>query len=125
MYAHDTPPPSEDLLRDLWGMEQLASTQLRQSLEAFARLSAADADVVIRQGGDMETEFRDTLRRPVTYLMDDSRNIGHLVQIVLTAMSLERVADHARNLAQYVVYFEQGKDIRHMGTRRDASVSGA
>lgn len=125
MYAHDKPPPNDDLLRDLWGMEKLASTQLRQSLEAFDRLSSADADVVIQQGGEMETEFRDTLRRLVTYVMDDSRNIGHLVQIVLIAKSLERVADHARNIAQYVVYFEQGEDVRHMGTRRKASVSGA
>ena len=124
MYAHDKPQPNDDLLRDLWDMEKLASTQLRQSLEAFDRLSSADADVVIQQGGDMESEFRDTLRRLVTYVMDDSRNVGHLVQIVLIAKSLERVADHARNISQYVVFFEHGEDIRHMGTRKDARVTG-
>ncbi len=121
MYAHDKQPPNEDLLGDLWGMERLASTQLRQSLEAFDNLSARDAELVIRQRGDMETEFRGTLRRLVTYVMDDSRNVGHLVQIVLIAKALERVADHARNIAQHVIFFEQGQDVRHLETRAKAT----
>lgn len=120
LYAHDKPPPNEDLLLDLWDMEALASKLLRQSLEAFDHMSSETAEAVLAQGGAMEAEFRSALRRLVTYVMDDARNVGHLVGVVLIAKALERVADHARNIAQYVVYWDQGQDIRHMSTREQA-----
>lgn len=124
IYDHDKPPPNEDLLLDLWDMEALASKHLRQSLEAFDHLSAKEAGIVLAQGGAMESEFRSALRRLVTYVMDDARNVGHMVQIVLIAKSLERVADHARNIAQYVVYWEQGEDVRHSKTRQQSGTRG-
>ena len=115
--AHDKPRPNEDLLLDLWDMENLASRILRQSLDAFDHMSSEEAERVLAQGGALDAEFRSSLRRLVTYVMDDSRNVGHLVQVVLIAKALERVADHARNIAQYVVYWDQGQDIRHQSTQ--------
>jgi phosphate transport system protein len=46
-------------------------------------------------------------------LLEDARNIGHTINIVLILKSLERIGGHARNLAEYVVYMVSGKDIRH------------
>ena len=62
-------------------------------------------------------EFQSALRRLATYIMEDARNVGHAINTVLLVKALERIGDHARNLAEYVIYLVQGDDIRHQEAR--------
>ena len=53
------------------------------------------------------------MRRLTTYVMEDSRNVGHTVEIVLGLRALERIGGHAKNIGGYVIYFSTGRDVRH------------
>ena len=55
------------------------------------------------------------MRHLVTYVMEDTRTIGHAINAVIIIKALERVGDHAKNIAEYVVYQAKGKDVRHKG----------
>lgn len=54
------------------------------------------------------------MRRLATYVMEDSRTLGHTIKVIVTLKGLERIGDHAKNIAEYVVYQVDGKDIRHL-----------
>lgn len=86
---------------------------LHEALESFDKLDAERAAALICKENELEIEFRSSLRRLATYLLEDARNVGHAIHTVLMIKSIERVGDHARNLAEYIVYIIQGRDIRH------------
>ena len=69
--------------------------------------------------------FSDSLRRIATYMMEDSRNIGHAIDVIFLLKALERVGDHARNIAEYTVYAVSGHDIRHLDTEEANEVVSA
>ncbi len=105
--------PGNELLDDLELMGREAQHVLRAALEAFDTMDVERAMSTLGMQDRVEKTYRAALRRLVTYVMDDSRNVGHMIQIALVAKALERIADHARNISQYVVYCVQGTDIRH------------
>ncbi|MEW8328211.1 MAG: phosphate transport system regulator PhoU, partial [Candidatus Thiodiazotropha sp.] len=57
--------------------------------------------------------FRGSLRRLSTFLMEDSRSVGHVVDIVLALRALERIGGHAKNIGGHVIFLITGKDVRH------------
>ena len=91
---------------------------LRQALDAFARLDAADAASIIRQDVAIDTEFRSILRQLITFMMEDPRTISTALEIVWIAKAIERIGDHAKNMAEQVVYIVKGTDIRHIDPAR-------
>ena len=113
LYENATPSPNHSLLRDINSMATYAASMLRQSLESFNEVDAAKAVHVIHRDRKIEEMFQDALRRLTTYIMEDSRNVGHAVEIVLGLRALERIGGHAKNIAGYVIYFTTGKDVRH------------
>ncbi len=115
IYDNDAADPNQNLLRDVTTMGKLASSMLRQSLMAFDGLDPAEAMAVIGGHPELDSEFQSGLRRLTTFILEDSRNVGHAINIVLAIKALERIGDHAKNIAQYVVYMVQGKDVRHGG----------
>jgi phosphate transport system protein len=100
----------------------LALAQLRKSLDAFARLDAATALVIIQDDRQLDSEFESQMRKLVTFMMEDPRTISAAIDMVFVAKAIERVGDHAKNVAEQVVYIVKGQDIRHVPPQDVAQV---
>jgi phosphate transport system protein len=87
---------------------------LRKSLDAFARLDTVSAAQVLRDDQQVDDAFRGILRQLITFMMEDPRTIGPSIEILFAAKALERIGDHAKNIAEYVIYLVKGKDVRHI-----------
>jgi phosphate transport system protein len=98
---------------DLAFVADLAVTQLRKSLDAFARLDTARALEVLKQDDQIDQEFEGLLRKLITYMMEDPRTISASIDLVFVAKAIERVGDHAKNLAEAIIYVVKGTDVRH------------
>jgi phosphate transport system protein len=92
---------------------EVALSMLRRSLDAFARLDANAAAGVIREDAAIDSEFQSLLRQLITYMMEDPRTITTALEIVWIAKAIERIGDHAKNVAEQVVYIVKGTDVRH------------
>jgi phosphate transport system protein len=113
IYDSESSDPSSHLLRDTINMGRLAHGMLSEALEIFDSLNADKAEAMVKNHGELDAEFQSSLRRLTTFLLEDARNIGHTVNIVLILKALERIGDHARNIAEYVIYLIKGEDVRH------------
>ena len=91
----------------------IALSMLRQALDAFARLDTAQAASIIRQDMAIDIEFRSILRQLITFMMEDPRTISTALEIVWIAKAVERIGDHAKNIAEDVIYIVKGTDVRH------------
>ena len=91
----------------------LATTSLRKALDAFARLDTAKAVEVIKQDNQIDQEFDGLMRKLITYMMEDPRTISSSIDLVFVAKAIERVGDHAKNLAEVIIYVVKGTDVRH------------
>ena len=92
-----------------------AAGMLRRVLDAMARLDTAEAGKILAEGKTIDNDFRAILRQLITYMMEDPRTITTALDIVWIAKSIERVGDHAENIAEQVIYIVDGIDIRHTG----------
>ena len=91
----------------------LAVAQLRKSLDAFARLDTRQALEVLKHDDQIDQEFEGMMRKLITYMMEDPRTISSSIDLVFVAKAVERVGDHAKNLAEAVIYIVKGADVRH------------
>ena len=92
---------------------ELATKQLRKVLDAFARLDTQAALDVLRHDDQIDQEFEGLMRKLVTYMMEDPRTISSAIDLVFVAKAIERVGDHAKNLAEVIIYIVKGTDVRH------------
>lgn len=86
---------------------------LHDALDAFARLDAAQAAKLIAQDEVIDHEFRSIMRNLITFMMEDPRTISAALDTLWVAKAIERIGDHAKNIAEYVIYVVEGKDVRH------------
>ncbi|WOB06343.1 phosphate signaling complex protein PhoU [Piscinibacter gummiphilus] len=100
-------------VNDLAYEAELAIAQLRKALDAFARLDTAKAVEVLKQDDQIDQEFDGLLRKLITYMMEDPRTISASIDLVFVAKAIERVGDHAKNLAEVIIYIVKGTDVRH------------
>jgi phosphate transport system protein len=100
-------------VNDLGYGADLAIAQLRRSLDAFARLDAKQALDVLKHDDQIDEEFDGLLRKLITYMMEDPRTISASIDLVFVAKAIERVGDHAKNLAEATIYIVKGADVRH------------
>ena len=98
---------------DLVFAADLAVAQLRKALDAFARLDTARALEVLKQDDQIDQEFEGLLRKLITYMMEDPRTISACIDLVFVAKAIERIGDHAKNLAEAIIYVVKGTDVRH------------
>ncbi len=101
-------------MADLQYVCDLACSQLRKSLDAFARLDANAALDVLKHDDQVDQEFDGLLRKLITYMMEDPRMISSSIDMVFVAKAIERVGDHAKNIAEAVIYVVKGTDVRHI-----------
>lgn len=94
-------------------MSEMVLEMLRTSLDAFARLDISAATQLKRQDVQVDEEFDAVLRHLITFMMEDPRMISIAIDILFAAKAVERIGDHAKNIAGYVVYMAKGKDVRH------------
>jgi phosphate transport system protein len=86
---------------------------LHDALDAFARLDGAQALKLIAADEVVDHEFRTVLRNLITFMMEDPRTISPALDTLWVAKAIERIGDHAKNIAEYVIYVVEGRDIRH------------
>jgi phosphate transport system protein len=98
---------------DLRFESDLAIASLRKALDAFARLDTQQALDVLKHDDQIDAEFDGLLRKLITYMMEDPRTISSSIDLVFVAKAIERVGDHAKNLAEAVIYVVKGTDVRH------------
>ncbi len=100
-------------LHDITRAAALAEENLRLALDAFARLDVKAAAQVIGNDEAIDAAFLANLRQLISYMMEDPRTISPALEIVFIAKSIERIGDHAKNIAEDVVHVVKGKDVRH------------
>jgi phosphate transport system protein len=99
---------------DLGVAADLASGLLRKALDAFARLDTAAAVSILREDDLIDREFDGFVRKLVTYMMEDPRTISASLDLLFLAKAIERIGDHAKNVAELIIYIVKGADVRHM-----------
>jgi len=108
-------------LADIRRTGSIVVGMLRKALDAFARLDAVAAAEVIRDDAAIDEAFRGMMRQLITFMMEDPRTISSSIDLVFVAKAIERVGDHAKNLAEQIIYIVKGMDVRHnpVGTVED------
>jgi phosphate transport system protein len=92
---------------------EMAVSILRRALDAFARLDTVAAAQIVRDDKAIDEEFRAFVRKLVTYMMEDPRTISVGLDFLFIAKAIERIGDHAKNIAEFIIYIVKGTDVRH------------
>lgn len=90
---------------------------LNAALDAFARFDVRSAIKVMREDKYVDREYKSAMREMVTQMMEDPRSISRVLNIIWALRSLERIGDHARNIAEHVIYLVRGTDVRHVSIK--------
>ena len=105
-------------LIDIPRMAELAGMMVRDSLHAFVKGDVLLAQSVISRDDQVDAYKSQIIRELLTYMMADPKAIERAFALILIARHLERIADHATNIAEDVIYVVQGRDVRHPQTPR-------
>jgi phosphate transport system protein len=99
------------------------TNMIRNVLDAFAREDPIHAATVVRNDKEVDKEWKASLRHLITYMMEDPRTISRSIDLIFIARSLERIGDHAKNMAERVIYMVHGDDVRHIGVKATERVA--
>lgn len=86
---------------------------LLDALNAFTQMNSQQAFSVLQSDAMVDEEYQSATRSLMTYIMEDSRHVSKVINILWVLRALERVGDHARNIAELVIFCSSGKDVRH------------
>jgi len=101
---------------DLPKMAGEAQQLLKDALDAFVNGDADKATSVLERDQMVDDLFVQIFRELITYMMQDPRTITRAIGLIFVAKHLERVADHATNIAEQAIFLAKGKDVRHVHT---------
>jgi phosphate transport system protein len=111
-------PPLKPLI-DIPRMADLARQMVRDSLDAFIRGDALQAQSVIMADDQVDALKDQVLRELLTYMIADPHTIERSLALILISRHMERIGDHAVNIAEDVIYMIQGRDVRHPKTPKE------
>jgi phosphate transport system protein len=100
----------------------LASGLLNKALDAFARLDVTAAVAILKEDNLIDAEFDGFVRKLITYMMEDPRMISPSLDLLFLAKAIERIGDHAKNIAEFIIYVVKGEDVRHTSMEQIESV---
>jgi phosphate transport system protein len=93
---------------------QMAVSLLRRSLDCFARLDTVVAAEVVNEDKHIDEEFKAFVRKLTSYMAEDPRTISVGLDMLSIAKAVERIGDHSKNIAEFVIYIVKGTDVRHL-----------
>jgi phosphate transport system protein len=93
---------------------EMALAMLRRALDAFARMDTVAAARIVRDDAAIDSAFRAFTRKLVAKMTEDPRAISNGLEYMVIAKAIERIGDHATNIAEFVVYIVKGTDVRHL-----------
>lgn len=114
--ARSLPSPELRLAADL------TRALLRKSLDSFARLDVNMALNILKEDHAIDQEYNGFLRKLITYMMEDPRTISPCLDLLFLAKAIERVGDHAKNIAESIIYIVKGEDVRHFSMSEVESI---
>lgn len=113
IHRQDNGETGGQMLHDVANVGRLVLQLLEQTLDCFACQDVEVAEQIASGYSELEMEFQGSLRRMITFVLEDSHNVGLAVSVITAIRSLGRLGDHARNMAEYVIYLVRGEDVRH------------
>ncbi len=116
--AQSAPLPTQP---DLQKLAELAQTQLKKALDAFVSSNPTEAELVLSGDDHLDALFLKLFNDLLAMMMEDSRSIRRATSLMFVAKHLERIGDHAMNVAEMVIYMVHGTDVRHPGSRAERS----
>jgi len=119
-------PPLKPYI-DLPHLSELVQTMVRQSLDAFVQRDTALATEVCQGDDAVDGLYKQIFRELLTYMIEDPRTVSRALHLLLVSRNLERIADHATNIAEDVIYYVEGRDVRHSSDKsapRPATADG-
>ncbi len=105
-------PPVKPLI-DIPRMAEVAEQMVRDALDAFVKRDAPLARDVLRRDDQVDNLKDQVFRELLTYMMADPGTIQRALNLILISRHLERIADHATNIAEDVIFIAEAKDVRH------------
>ena len=100
---------------DIPHMAKLALEMLKESIDAFVNRDPARARIVIPRDKEVDGLNKQLHRELASYMIEKPATITRCLNLMVISKSLERIADHATNIAEEVVFLYEGRDIRHTG----------
>ena len=98
---------------DLPHLSELVQKMVRNSLDAFVRRDTQLATEVCGSDDEVDGLYKQIFRELLTYMIEDPKTVSRALHLLLISRNLERIADHATNIAEDVIYYVEGRDIRH------------
>jgi phosphate transport system protein len=99
---------------ELRALGEHVQAMVHDALDAFSRLDPIDALDVVEEDKLVDEEYDQITRSCITLMMEDPRTVRRFMDVSWTARALERIGDHAKNIAEYVIYLVHGRDVRHL-----------
>jgi len=103
----------EIALGDLHAIFDMAADLIHRALDAFARMDVVSALQIYKEDDLINREFKGFTRKLITYMMEDPRTVGNSLDLLFIAKAVERIGDHAKNIAEFIIYIVKGTDVRH------------
>jgi phosphate transport system protein len=113
LLERDGQQPASRILHHVRRLDEVARSMLERSLEALNQLDVEGALDVFAEDHRLDEEFEAGLRHLMTFVLEDSSLVGQLVDLVFALRALERIGQHAGNIAEQVIFIAKGKDVRY------------